>query len=280
MAASTAITKKQTPLLKGDDGVVQTLLKMEFLALRDAKDPRIKAKVRELKGATSTKTIKNIYDWVVENYKYKSDPQTEEHVTAPVHLLNNCDRFFGCKHVDCDDYSTLLTAMLIAAGFHVAFRVLSWRAKSFTHVYILVHLPEYDGWTPVDAVMGKTGLYNEKTRDAHLRTLTLPIGEVTQMLEKETEPLSEHFINGMNPEITALAGDPPQRRDILGGIIGGITQGKGAVDILKGAGTEVCKDMADQYIKEKEQAIMFAVGGGIAAGLIVGTGVTWLVMRK
>lgn len=287
---SAAITKKSVPLLKGDDGVVQTLLLMERLALRDAKNPDIKAKAKSLKGRNDVQTIQNIYTWVVDNYKYKKDPDKEEHVTAPKHLLNNCDRFFGCQHVDCDDYTTFLTSLLIAAGFKVAFRVLSWRADSFTHVYLVVYLPEYDGWTPVDAVMGRSGLWNEKGREAHRRTLTFPVGKVMEMLEEEVatqlaledafaaygEGAQAVLADILAEEAEKKKGSDYQLKTDFGQVAGRLFNSLGfppnfenLKTALKKEVVNICETETDGYISSK----IWLIGGAVVGALGLGAGI-------
>lgn len=280
--ATTAITKKSVPLLKGDDGVVQTLLKMEALALRDAKASQIKAKVRELKGKNDTETIRNIYNFVVANWKYKSDPQTEEHVTAPIHILNNCDRFFGCKHVDCDDYTTFLAALLIAAGFKVAFRVLSWRAKSFTHVYLIAYLPEQNAWTPIDAVMGKTGLYNEKDRDAHLRTLTLPVGDVMNMLAQQTS-MAEAYETLMDAAADAKKKDSYQLKTDVGAMAGRLVSSLGFPPNLENMKAQLKKEVVQMCEVETDGYIssqLWKIAAGGVGCLLVGGIIGYYVGKK
>lgn len=293
------ITRRQKPLYVGDDGVLQTLLEMERLVLRDANDPQIKAKVRELKGKSDRETVTNIYNFVWKNWSYKSDPAKEEHITAPVHLLNNCGRLFGCKHVDCDDYSMLLSCLLVAAGYDTAFRVLSWRAKHFTHVYVMVSLPGEEGMLPLDAVMKDKGLFQEKTRKAHIRTLTFPVGEALRNILSEQRQSSTmadllnsfsmsdraafsnaiipstHFSNSLMDTTlasndTKAKNDPYLKTDFLamgGRIVGAMGFPPNMDNVAKQLKTEVvqmCQVETDNFITKR--IVQIGLGGlGVAA---------------
>lgn len=268
-------------LYEGDDGVMQTLLEMERLTLRDAKDPQMLDKVRELKGANDVETIKNIYTFVWTNWRYKKDPDTEEHLTAPIHILNNCGRFLlGCKHVDCDDYSMLLACLLTAAGFETAFRVLSWRAKSFTHVYVMVLIPSRNVWSPLDPVLKDKGLFQEKERGVHRRTITYPIGKTM-----ETTALALRTPTALKTTATMTMGDilgtlRSGERDILGKVIEGVTQGKPVMDVVTDAAKGGCEAITDGYIKKQQKKIIIACVGAGVAGIAVGVGITYFAMRK
>ena len=270
------LSKLQKPLYIGDDGVLQTLLEMERLVLRDAKEKQIKDKVRELTGTSDVETVTNIYNFVWQNWRYKKDPDTEEHLTAPIHLLNNCDKLFGCKHVDCDDYSMLLSCLLEAAGFRTGFRVLSWRNKNFTHVYNVVMIPSL-GWTPLDAVMKEKGLFNEKERKEHRRTLTFPVGKTMETM------LAIRNQGQINPSTTMgdLLGTLSQKdQDVFSKIIGGVVQGKPILDVAQDAAQAGCEAATDGYIAKKKKEIIIACIAAGVGGLALGVGGTWLVLRK
>ncbi len=270
------LTRIQTPLYVGDDGVLQTLLEMERLTLRDAKELQMRQTVGELKADTDTKTIENIYNFVWQNWRYKSDPDTEEHLTAPIHLLNNCGKLFGCKHVDCDDYSMLLACLLTAAGYSVAFRVLSWRNKNFTHVYVMVDVPSQNAWMPLDPVLKSKGLWKEKPRGAHNRTLTFPVGKTMETMMQLRQNLQNPATATMGDIMSSLASG---ERDIFGQIIQGVVQGKPVLDVAKDAAQAGCEAVTDGYIKKQQTKIIIACVGAGIAGLAAGVAATYFAMR-
>lgn len=164
----------------GDEAIMETLSHMKRLTLRDATTPDVKAlaaKIRkEVKADTSLSPeqqrlalVKGAFDWVVDNITYRFDhdavsdhvdvknPKNTEFVIAPKHLLTVLEG-------DCDDMSVMLASILLALGFEVNFKVIAWRSKDFTHVYIEVKLPTDEGerWVPMDPVAGAKGFAWEK----------------------------------------------------------------------------------------------------------------------
>ena len=114
----------------GDLGIYVTADYMWNYALRDTKELLVKRLVSSLRGMTSLDTIKNIYDWVWHNVRYKSDPKHYEMITAPIHYLNG-NRDSG----DCDCMTTLLVCLLESAGFDCSIVVIAWRKYEYTHVF-------------------------------------------------------------------------------------------------------------------------------------------------
>jgi len=156
--------EKSEPLKAGDPGVIQTVGKIAKFGLRDSKDPQIIEIAESKRGATDFETIEKIYNWVWKTFDYEKDPDDEEYVTAPIHLVN-----FNYEYCDCDDLTTLLVALLIALDFEVVVKVISWdRSRCegsfcpFTHVYLYVWVPSLDGWLPLDAVQKNNGFGVEK----------------------------------------------------------------------------------------------------------------------
>jgi len=306
-----AIERTSEPLYQGDDGVLQTLAEMEELALRDSRDPEIREQVQRLKGNTPAETVQNIYDFVHTTWKYKSDPEREEHLTAPIHLLRNCNRMLGCRHIDCDDFSMLLAAMLIAAGFdEVLFRVLAWRLPQFTHVYVIVRLPNV-GFVPLDAVMREKGLFNEKQRHLHQRTLDYPVGTWLQRYDNKTNksktladslalvsttllpaPLSDNTqqlsdktqqqskwdmlkslwkCNPNDTDFGAVAWD--EMKKVVAGQ-------KSIKDGGKEAAVRFCQANTDCYIQSQIKKIVLIGSGLLVGGAIVGAGTSYVIMRN
>jgi hypothetical protein len=144
------IRKAEYEIGDGEKSIFRTVDYMWNYALRDAKTAEATATVKDLKGSSKIETIKNIYDWVTSNVRYKLDPEEYEMVTAPIHYLNG-NRNTG----DCDCMTTLLVCLLEAAGFDCAITIIQWRIAEYTHVFAEVW---YDNdWFLLDPTLGSRG---------------------------------------------------------------------------------------------------------------------------
>lgn len=135
----------------GDSAIDKTVRKMWQLINRDVKNPDVLSKAKSLQGKSKEQTVKNIFDYVVNTFQYRSDPEGIEHFTAPVHLINK--KF--SKHLDCDDMVGILCALLTASKIPCRIKVIAWRRHDFTHV---IAEAKYNGsWLDLDAVQGANG---------------------------------------------------------------------------------------------------------------------------
>lgn len=150
-------------LKAGDAGVYQTIAEMKRLVLRDAKNPKVIKLASSLKGDNDIATIYNIYTHVWKNFKYKSDPDDSEFVTAPIHIINDNSPY---DYNDCDDLSSVLACLLLAAnsGFRPSFKTIAWRKHAYTHVYCECYVPSLKGDIPLDPVMKEKGFGNERPK--------------------------------------------------------------------------------------------------------------------
>lgn len=162
----------------GDAAIMKTLDHMIRLARRDACTPDVRTLAKNLSSQCSGDNkadnefckVKSAFDWVVENITYKFDhehvqdwadvdnPNTTEFLIAPKHQL-------GVLTGDCDDMSMMLAAILGAMGFKVKYKVIAWRGKEYTHVYVEVLMLNVEGeyrWIPLDPVAGEKGFAWEK----------------------------------------------------------------------------------------------------------------------
>ncbi|MBU3720573.1 MAG: transglutaminase family protein [Burkholderiaceae bacterium] len=153
----------ETAQLQGDRGIYQTLYLMRDLARRDAKDPRVMSIANKLRTDNTEETIYNVWEHMVDNYPYQSDPDDHEFVNAPIHTLS--EQFNGqYPYRDCDDLSTAFACLLRAAGIERQyFKAIAWRKNDYTHVYNVVYVPEQDCYCPIDLVMSRNGFGREKT---------------------------------------------------------------------------------------------------------------------
>ncbi|HRP02932.1 MAG TPA: hypothetical protein PLE30_09835 [Candidatus Kapabacteria bacterium] len=105
-------------LKSGDAGVTQTMQLMRFYVLEYANNTQIKQIVNKLSVSgtcnAKMKTIKNIFNYVVDTIKYTPDPNNIELVKSAKHtILGNM------KYGDCDDLSVALATLYKAISLIV-----------------------------------------------------------------------------------------------------------------------------------------------------------------
>ena len=149
----------------GDKGIYDTVAYMWHYALRDTEEALVKQLVSSLKGKNDLQTIKNIYDWVWRNVKYKNDPLGYEMITAPIHYVNG-NRSTG----DCDCMTTLLVCLLEASGFDCSIVVIAWRLKAYTHVFAEVWYK--DSWFILDSTLQANGFGRQDKKIKRYRRFT------------------------------------------------------------------------------------------------------------
>lgn len=163
----------------GDAAIDTTVSHMIRLTKRDAKSPVIQGVARSLMqehadcgDMCDIAYVRAAFRYVVDNVKYKYDHEhIHDHIKgisdsramgiefmiAPKHQIAQ-EIFAG----DCDDMTMLLGSILMAMGFDIAIKVIAHKTHQFSHVYLLVHLPQRGFWTPLDPVLGNDGLMYEK----------------------------------------------------------------------------------------------------------------------
>jgi hypothetical protein len=151
-------------LQDGDKGIEQTIKSMMWrLAKRDATNDIVIKKANELRGATKEESAKNAFNYVVDNFQYRNDPEGVELVTAPIYMING-QRPYG----DCDDLVTVLVCLLLALDVPCKIETIAWRLHDYTHV---IANAKIDGkWIRLDPVEGKSGWGNTVPENKIQRT--------------------------------------------------------------------------------------------------------------
>jgi transglutaminase-like putative cysteine protease len=143
----------------GDKGVNDTIELMILFTKKYAKQAIIlqDLRINNLFGDNKTETIKKIFTWFVNNYRYVPDPENIELVRSPKWTIINKQRYG-----DCDDLSTALATYLLTAGIEVVFRTGAWKKETgnnFTHVWVLANNGK--NWIALDPSAGINGLGHE-----------------------------------------------------------------------------------------------------------------------
>lgn len=99
----------------GDPGIVETLQYMRRLALDASRDPRMRALGIRVVAAISPRDDRGragaILRWCQRNIRYVRDIRRIETLQWP-------QRTLAWRAGDCDDFSTLMAALLLALGFN------------------------------------------------------------------------------------------------------------------------------------------------------------------
>lgn len=111
--------------------------------------------------------IKLIFQAVRNQVRYLMDPRGIDKFQHPI-------RTWGTFHSgDCDDFTSLLAALLEAAGYTTKLRIVSVKPsppRAWSHILILVGLPPRapTRWIPLDASVDKpAGWYPKERINAH-----------------------------------------------------------------------------------------------------------------
>lgn len=122
--------------LKLQANVEDTLANMQRIAYRDAYQVRELA--QQLQGNTVAETAENIWNYLRANTRYKLDQHGIEELRTPARSL--VDGKAGITNpamgIDCDDYTILISAILLNLGIKHEFRVTAYKEKGkFQHIY-------------------------------------------------------------------------------------------------------------------------------------------------
>lgn len=235
----------------GDASVLATLAIMERLIVRDAVDPRVKAIVKKYRGRTQRETAKNLFDYMVKNFRYVSDPEDREHFTAPVYLLAKVSPF---EYQDCDDLAGAMAALLTASGISNSLKVIAWRKTDppgqFTHVYNEATL---DGKrVSIDLVMRGRGFDNEKK--PIIRSKLWKIGSKTPLPASLSDDLQYPDINWEGVGKDILTRTLPQP----------IGNGENVGEVFKQHVTAICVQSVKLQLLANKSKIIAAASVGAA----------------
>lgn len=122
--------------LKEHANLDDTLAAMKHITLRDYK--QVEGLARELQGSSVRETSQNIWHYLRETTEYKLDRQGIEELRTPARSLHDgqkgvTDDRFG---IDCDDYTILISALLLNLGIPHEYRVVAYEeVGKFQHIY-------------------------------------------------------------------------------------------------------------------------------------------------
>lgn len=198
--------------LKLDADLDSTLENMQRIAWRDFQQVKQLAEALECDSVEATS--ENIWNWLRENTRYKLDTQGIEELRTPARSIMDgtkglSDDAYG---IDCDDYTILISAMLIGLGINHEYRVVAYKDKGkFQHIYP-VAFNEWGDEFIIDAVPEIPRFNFEAQPIIDLKTISMELHELSgiedntqanEMAVKEelTSELNEPFsLSGINPD--------------------------------------------------------------------------------
>lgn len=92
--------------------------------------------------------IRAIYNWVLDNIRYTSDPRGKDVYYSPEDAIRQ-------RAGDCDEHATLVSLFLETLGYPTKFRSVSRDNEEFSHVYAMVSPRRNPGgpWLVADTVI-------------------------------------------------------------------------------------------------------------------------------
>lgn len=151
--------------------------------------------------------IKRIFDYICTNGYYKLDEDGEEEVWTPAKIIRTRNSE-GKFQYDCKKISILIGSVLKAAGIepilkHVYYSDGQGGYKGYTHIYIIVPMPDMDHYITIDPTNNCQWNTEVEHDKANLYFLNGTI--------QEAPPMNLHLMgnnnqNGNNPSILAMFG--------------------------------------------------------------------------
>jgi hypothetical protein len=119
-----------------DANLDDTLANMQRIAYRDVY--QVAGLAEALTGKDVAHTTENIWNWLRENTRYKLDGKGLEELRTPARSIIDGKRGLSQKEfgIDCDDYTILVSAILLNLGIEHEYRVAAYEKKGqFGHIY-------------------------------------------------------------------------------------------------------------------------------------------------
>ncbi|WP_167571760.1 LPD1 domain-containing protein [Aquimarina algiphila] len=192
--------------LKAHANLDDTLLAMKRIALRDFK--QVEELAHELQDNTVAETSENIWNYLREHTRYKLDSEGIEELRTPARSMVDGqkgveDTNFG---IDCDDYTILVSALLLNLGIDHEYRVTAYEeVGKFQHIYPVAF--DTDGTPYVIDIVPEIPHFNyEEQPIIDLKTIPMELQELSgvqpELLEENEFPITdEEILNDFAEEI-------------------------------------------------------------------------------
>lgn len=177
--ALSGISTKRT--LKNNAKLQDTLFHMKRIVMRDYR--ALNEFSEQFRDVDVEQTARNIWGWMRANTQYKLDEQGKEQLRTPQRSLK--DRNIG---IDCDDYSILISSILMNLGIAHEFRVAAYKEKGrFQHIYPVAFDEEGNDYV-IDCVPEIPQFNYEASPIIDLKTVTImELQELSGVKEREAK---------------------------------------------------------------------------------------------
>ncbi len=205
-------------VLKENADLEDTLENIKRIAVRDAY--QVKALASQLEADSVEQTSENIWNYLRTNTRYKLDENGLEELRTPSRSLVDGEKGLDDERfgIDCDDYTILISALLINLKIPHEYRVAAYKTKGkFQHIYP-VAFDEFGNEFIIDVVPEIPSFNNEAQPIIDLKTIKMDlhelsgVGEVEMNLEEE---LKQDLIEEMNEPFSLSGIDDDEEDDIL-----------------------------------------------------------------
>lgn len=199
-------------------GLDDTLENIKRIALRDAY--QVEELARALKGEDVGETSENIWNFLRENTAYKLDSAGIEELRTPARSLVDgkkglTDKSFG---IDCDDYTILISAILLNLNIAHEYRVAAYKTKGkFQHIYP-VAFDEFENEFVIDVVPEIPRFNYEAKPIIDLKTVPMELHELSGIGEDEMnaeQEAKQDLIEELNQPFSLSGFDDEDDDDLL-----------------------------------------------------------------
>lgn len=129
---------------RGTDSVASTLRYMKDLVINSDRDRIVKetAKniIKDIDPKDHERQVKEIVGWVRRKFKYVRDIYGTEELTDPVVILHSMAAGRNDYSSDCDDFATLIAALLRVVGFRTRLEAVGVMSPYYNHARLSVFL--------------------------------------------------------------------------------------------------------------------------------------------
>lgn len=177
--------------IKMGASLTDTLRAMQRIARRDTYQVRELAK--ELKGESVEQSARNIWNYLRKNTRYKLDTEGVEELRTPARSLVDGRKGLSDKNygIDCDDYTILISSLLLNMGIPHEYRVAAYSKKGvFEHIYP-VAINSNDQSYIIDCVPEIPRFNYEAKPIIQLKTIPMQLQELSGITDAKQTYLEE-----------------------------------------------------------------------------------------